>query len=166
MNDECRGHKELEELLETLKGLRVVFVGIGNPLSGDDGVGFYVARKLIKKGFGEYVVVAGPNPELHIRKIKEKKPDVLILIDAVDMGLKPGCILVAPVPGSEFKPVPISTHSIPLAILVDMLQVKTYLIGIQVEKIEFGAEMSRSVREAGDTITEIITSMLSDRDVA
>jgi len=151
----------LEELVEEIrKARRVVVVGVGNTLRGDDGVGVLVARRLAEKGFKGKVIVAGPNPELFIRNIASAKPDLTVFVDAVDAGLEPGSIVVSPLTGTGTAFPPLSTHAIPLPMLAALLGSKSYLIGIQVEKTDFCSRMSPRVREAAETLVEFLLDAL------
>lgn len=155
------GLEDLERLLDALRGLRLVVVGLGNPLMGDDGVGLLVARELARAGLRDFAVEAGPSPELRVGELKAKKPDVVLFVDAVDAGLEPGSVVVAPVPGGELEYPPLSTHALPLSLLLSLVGAKGYLVGIQAERVGVGEEMSPRVREAGLRVARAILSRLS-----
>ena len=91
----------LKELLRELKRRgNIVVVGVGNLLRGDGGVGVLVAQRLKGRGLGGSVV-AEANPENFIAHIASRKPKVLIFVDAVDAGLEPGSVVLAPLPDAE-----------------------------------------------------------------
>jgi len=126
---------------------------IGNPKGGDDAVGPYIADKLKKTDID--TIHCGTTPENYTSVVKKKNPEKLIIIDAVDMGLIPGEIRI--IPKEKIGVMTISTHGIPISLLIDYLG-KTIkeiiLIGIQPERMS--GEMSKSVLESADKLTEII----------
>ncbi|QOJ78771.1 hydrogenase maturation protease [Infirmifilum lucidum] len=154
----------LDSLLEEVRSARrVVLVGLGNTLRGDDGVGVFIARRLAKRGLKDKVVVAGPNPEFFVREIASREPELVVFLDAVDAGLPPGSVVVAPIPGGEARVPPLSTHAIPLSLLVEALGVRAYLLGVQVEDTELGSRMSPRVRRAGESLAEKLLAALASR---
>ncbi|MBD3277109.1 MAG: hydrogenase maturation protease, partial [Candidatus Aegiribacteria sp.] len=77
------------ELNDKLRG-RVVFVGIGNLLKGDDALGPKLVEELASKGLK--TVDAGTTPENYIGKVASMEPDTVVLIDAVHLDSKPGSV--------------------------------------------------------------------------
>ncbi len=134
-----------------------VLMGIGNELRGDDAIGLYVARRFRREGWK--VIVAGQVPEDFTSEIKRIRPGLLVIVDAALMGLEPGDIRRIPpekIPGVSF-----STHGMPLSFLISYLREyvgETIIIGIQPLSMEFGAEMSDVVREAGDSLLRILSA--------
>ncbi|MEM3555426.1 MAG: hydrogenase 3 maturation endopeptidase HyCI [Candidatus Micrarchaeia archaeon] len=133
---------------------RVVFIGVGNELRGDDGVGVYIARKLRKKN----VINAGVAPENFIGKIKRMQPERIVIFDALDFGGKPGEVRV--VDARKTEGIKISTHSLPLSFFCKLFDgVEVYLVGIQPKEREFGASLSKEVvRSADRLIAELAVS--------
>lgn len=106
---------------------------IGNREGGDDAIGPYIADKLNDNKSSNFMVLdCGIIPENYTSIVKKNKPDNLIIIDAIEMGLNPGEIRI--VPENKIGIMHISTHGIPLSILVIYLKkyVKNIIIvGIQ-----------------------------------
>jgi hydrogenase 3 maturation protease len=103
---------------------------IGNRDGGDDAVGPYIAYKLKEEGIN--VLDCGIVPENYTSVVKQHNPQNLIIVDAVDMGLQPGEIRI--VPKEKIGVMHISTHGIPISVLINYLEqyVKNILfIGIQ-----------------------------------
>ena len=74
---------------------RVLIAGIGNVFLGDDGFGVEVAWKLAGRPLPDGVVVADVGVRaLHLAFQLLDKPDVLLVIDAVDRGERPGTLFV------------------------------------------------------------------------
>lgn len=126
---------------------------IGNPQGGDDAVGPYIAGKL--KELNIDVIDSGTTPENYTSLVKQKNPKKLIIIDAVDMGLKPGEIRI--VPKEKIGVMTISTHGIPTSILMNYLEKyvkKVILIGIQPQNMS--GEMITKIKEKANYLVEII----------
>jgi len=126
---------------------------------GDDSVGPYIAyklrEKLDKNPLDMDVVDAGVVPENYTGVIKEKKPEHLVIIDAVDMNLEHGNLRL--IPPESIGAMHISTHGIPLSVYIQYLKQyisRISLIGIQPERMN--GEMSETVRNAADRLIKII----------
>lgn len=129
---------------------------IGNRDGGDDAVGPYIADVLKQKKLDDIEIIdAGTVPENYTGKIKDYKPEKLVLIDSVDMNLKPGEI--RKVPKEKIGVMHISTHGIPLSVLMNYLEkyVKNIvLIGIQPKNM--AGEITDIVRESGDRLSDLL----------
>src|SRR6187455_3189676 len=76
---------------------RVAVLGIGNSLRSDDAAGILVARRLaqsrLTRDFDSILVVdAGPAPENTTAGLRRFAPELVLLIDAAEMGELPGMI--------------------------------------------------------------------------
>ena len=113
--------------------MNLVILCIGNKYGGDDGVGPYIAKNLInKKNDNFYIIDSGTNPENHTSIIKKLNPKILLIIDAVQMGLKPGDIRI--IDKEKIGVMHLSTHNIPISLLISYLEKyvkKIVFIGIQ-----------------------------------
>ena len=134
--------------------MKFLVMCIGNPEGGDDAVGPYIAKKLKDKNID--VINCEANPENYTSVVKQKNPDKLIIIDAADMGLTPGEVRI--VPKEKIGVMHISTHGIPVPVLINYLEqsVKEIVfIGIQPEKMHGG--MTDAVLISGDYLIDIIS---------
>jgi hydrogenase 3 maturation protease len=125
---------------------------IGNRDGGDDAVGPYVADKL--KDSGVEVIDCGTTPENYTSVVKKHNPELLVIIDAVDMGLEPGEIRI--VPKEKIGVMHISTHGIPLSVLMNYLEQhvkKVMLVGIQPKTMS--GEMTDDVKKAGNNLVKV-----------
>lgn len=136
--------------------MKYLLMCIGNREGGDDSVGPYIADILKKEYLNEIKVIdAGTIPENYTGKVKQYKPENLVIIDAIDMNLKPAEIRI--VPKEKIGVMHISTHGIPLSVLINYLEkfVKNiFLVGIQPEKMS--GQISKSVLESANKIIENI----------
>jgi len=150
-------NKELAKLKNRLQG-KVLIVGIGNPLRGDDGVGPEIINRLNNPLPRLLLFDVGETPENYLGKIVKQKPDTMVLIDAVDFGSSPGTIKI--IEKDDIKDESLSTHNASLNLVAKYLQKETsadvFLLGIQPKTTEFGREISRPVREGLEKIVRML----------
>ncbi len=131
-----------------------VLLGVGNESNGDDGIGVYIAKKFRHKDW--VAIDCATVPENYIGKIVRYNPKKIVIVDAADMGLKPGEI--RRIPKEKVGKASFSTHSIPLSLFISHLKELTgasiYLIGIQPKSL-YG-KMSEEVRRAAEKVIEYI----------
>ena len=128
---------------------------IGNRDGGDDAVGPYIADKLNERHVDFEVIDCGIIPENYTSVIKKIGPETLVIVDAVEMGLNAGDIRI--VPRDKIGVMHISTHGIPVSVLMDYLEKyveKIVFIGIQPR--EMSGNLSDAVKESADQLIEII----------
>jgi len=141
-------HDNLNTLL-SLTDRKILFVGIGNLLKMDDGVGVYISRQ-IKNCGNISSITAEVSIENYIGKINSLNPDTLILIDCVDLGLSPGSVRVLRVDQTE--DLTFNTHNISLKRISEFFTMPVFILGIQPEKVGFGENISYIVRDKADKI--------------
>lgn len=143
---------------------RVVLVGIGNPLRGDDAAGCLVAARLAGTP-GISVVQSDETPERDVPRIVDLQPDLVILADAVAMGRPPGTVEVVETGAlSGYLP---TTHRLPLTLLADILRrasrAEVVVLAIQPDRVELGADVSpavaAAVERAADWVREAAREM-------
>ncbi|MCD6509577.1 MAG: hydrogenase maturation protease [Thermoprotei archaeon] len=159
--------KLIDDLREAIEGRDVLIVGLGNRIRGDDGVGAYVAEELLKRGV-DNVLNAENAVENVLSIIAMKKPDVIILIDAIDGELEPGNVIFGTLEGISDKGCRlITTHNMPLTLMMEILKElmgkmpRVYILGIQIERIDVRDELSPRVKESADIIVGILQHLLS-----
>jgi len=146
--------EELQNLLQN-NDKRILFVGIGNLLKTDDGVGVYISSG-IRNTSRISALTVEVSIENYIGKINSLDPDILVLIDCVDMKSSPGSCKLMPV--SQIADLTFSTHNISLRRVSDFFKMEVYLMGIQPEKVDFGENISYLVKEEADKIINFINS--------
>ena len=133
---------------------RVLILGVGNLLMGDEGVGIHAVRELMKRPLPPHVdVVDGGTAGLELLHLMEGYSRVVI-IDAVEAGEEPGAVL-------RFTPEDITSQAADLAIslhqtdLLEVFSLAAYLgrdlppiviYGIQPEAMDWSTELSPTVR--------------------
>ena len=149
---------------------RVAIVGIGNTFRSDDATGILVARSLLVSRFIrdlETVLVmdAGHAPENGTSQLRRFEPDVVLLIDAAEMGEQPGTIRLIEM--DEIEGMSASTHSLPLSMLAKYLELElncqVVLVGIQPESTEVGDGITHKVQQAVSEIVSALGLMLIAR---
>jgi len=143
---------KLAELL-TGKGRKTLFVGIGNILRQDDGIGVYISTRL-KESDTIKVITAEVSIENYIGKINSVEYDVLVLIDCVDIRKPAGSYELLPV--ERVHDMTFNTHNISLKRLSEFFRNEILILAIQPEKVGFGENLSYIVRDAGNRIIELI----------
>lgn len=135
--------------------MKYLLVCIGNRDGGDDAVGPFIADELGNIKLNDIEVL---NVETYLENytgvIKQKKPDILYLIDAIDMNLNSGEIRI--VPKEKIGLMHVSTHGIPLSVFVNYLSQyisKIAIIGIQPQKMD--GDMTRIVKKNALKLIEI-----------
>ncbi len=134
---------------------------IGNREGGDDAVGPYIADMLKEKS--DFVVLdCRTVPENFTGVVKKHSPKNLIIIDAVEMNLKPGEIRI--VPKEKIGVMTISTHGIPISVLIGYLEqyVKNiFFIGLQPKTMS--GEITDVVKKSADKLVEMIKNKKLDQ---
>lgn len=152
--------ENLCEVKELLRKEKVVLLGVGNPMMGDDAVGSRVAEEL--KGKVNIPVFVGEDvPENYLYDIIAKEPSYLLVIDAVDFGGEAGEVRLINV--KELTPRFLSSHGISLNIMASILEekgCKVILLGIQPKNLSFGADISEEVKRSGEEVLSLIRSWL------
>jgi hydrogenase 3 maturation protease len=146
-----------------VEGRRVVLVGIGSPIRGDDAVGLRVIELLEGMKLGDVLLLSTEIvPESYTGKIREFKPTHVLMIDAADFNGEPGEGRM--IPTQQIGGVTMSTHSLPLTIFVDYLR-KTLcsnvaLLGVQSQNIGFGTGLTPEVEEGAQKIAKVLYEVL------
>lgn len=148
-----------------MTGDRVLVVGMGNVLRGDDGFGVRVMETLEEGGVPEGVTTAEVGTGgIHLVQELMAGYDALVLVDAVDRDAAPGTVFVlrpevpeaSDLSDEERRSVLADTHyAVPAkAMLVanslDVLPDRTYIVGCQPEGDDLSTELSGVVAGAVD----------------
>ena len=135
-------------ILKDLFKDKVVIIGIGNILRTDDGFGPMLIKKL--RGRVKSVCIdTGTTPENYADKIIKEKPGVILLVDAVDLGLEAGKYKI--LEKSDILKSGFTTHDLSPRLFMEYLEKETgariYMLGVQPKDISFGDEMSYDLRQ-------------------
>ncbi len=149
-----------EDLSAILRG-KVVFVGIGNPLRGDDGFGPALIQALDGQ-INAVCIDAGTAPESYAGKVIKQNPDTVVFVDAADLALAPGaCEILGK---SDILKTGFTTHDLSPALLIEFLESQItsgiYLLGVQPKVTAFGSEMSPEVSQTLQELARMIKEVL------
>jgi hydrogenase maturation protease len=147
---------------------RVLVLGVGNLLMGDEGVGVHAVRALMERPLPPHVdVVDGGTAGPELLHFVEGYDRVLI-IDAVEAGEEPGAIL-------RFTPQDVTSQAGDLAIslhqteVLEVLALAAYLgrdlppiviYGVQPEAMGWSTELSPTVQKRLDALLEAVQEEL------
>lgn len=157
--------KEKLKLLADDPRSRVAVLGIGNELNGDDSAGNWVARKL-----GEYlidqpnylVMDCGTIPENASGPLRRFQPQLILLIDAADLGEPAGTIQFVEL--DQVRGFSASSHSLPLSVLAKFLEQEflcdVVLCCIQPMSLAFEAPLTIAVNKAVDDVVAEFVALI------
>ncbi len=141
-----------------------IVLGIGNPVGGDDAAGPRLVRMLNRRpqrtnepSSKIMAIDAATAPESYTSIIRQHRPDLLILVDAADMGLPPGVLRT--IPPEKISVLSFSTHHMPLSMFISYVQEfcgKVLLVGVQPDRTEVGKHLSKMVRNSVMKLVEVI----------
>jgi hydrogenase 3 maturation protease len=141
--------RTIEELIRKSDNETILFVGIGNVLRKDDGVGVYISRK-IRETKNISALTVEVSIENYIGKINSLHPGILVLIDCMDLNQPPGSYAITEI--DKIADHTFNTHNISLNRLSEFFPMAVRVLGIQPQYIDFGESLSFPVKEAADRI--------------
>jgi hydrogenase 3 maturation protease len=136
-------------------------------MRSDDAAGILIARALSRKECATYaesllIVEGGHAPENRTGELRTFTPDLVLIVDAADMGEKPGAIQF--IAEESIDGMSASTHSLPLSMLARYLVLDLHctvkLLGIQPGSNDVGERVSPQVLQAVDEIVEELDTLL------
>lgn len=144
---------------------RVVLMGVGNPMRGDDGVGVAIIQRLQENPIpGVMLLNTETVPESYIGKVESHRPTHVLLVDAANFGGRPGDTRL--IDSQHIGGQAVSTHSLPLTIFITYIEkslgIKVLLLGVQPKTVAFGEGMTPELAEASKRIAETLRRMLSE----
>jgi coenzyme F420 hydrogenase subunit delta len=150
----------------------ILVFGCGNILYSDDGFGPRVAEELINnyslpENVGVFNVGTSIRNILFDIALSEKKPEKIIIIDAIDAGMSPGEIFELPIDEIPEKKIDdFSMHQLPTSNLLkelkDLCKIDVIVIACQIESIsgEVSTTLSKklidAIPDACHRISEIV----------
>ena len=152
----------------------MVVVGIGQVFNGDDAAGALIAQGLLKRQragwsdaprpvpFSLFVIEAAHAPENCTGAIRRFAPDLVILVDAAEMGDPPGTTRW--LDWRDTAGLGASTHALPPSMVARYLAAElscgVAMIGIQAQDTSLGAPVSPPVRRAIRSVSRELTELL------
>lgn len=147
-------------LKEKARG-RLVLVGVGNALRGDDGAGSLLAARLRKVG-RSHLIDAGAAPENYCERIARLSPDTVLVVDAARFGGSPGEVKIL-TPG-DIAAGALSTHDASLRIMAGYLKERCgsemFILGMEPGDAAVGAELSPQMKETMGILESLFLEIL------
>ena len=146
-------------------GRKVVLMGVGNELRGDDGIGVLLAECLVGRA-GPPVFVTFDLPEDYAVTVSDLRPEVVLVLDAADFGGEPGQARIFR--AQDIPPTPGVTHRPSLEMLARFLELdagaETWVLGVQPDmtRVGLGDQMSEPVAHALAELEALLAALLSD----
>jgi hydrogenase 3 maturation protease len=144
---------------------KIVILGIGNEIKGDDGMGPIIAWKLndlFEENDDVIVFDGGTVPENYTSLIRNEEPTHIILVDAVEMKKEPGYIRV--VQKDEIAKYNISTHAMPISFLIKFMEAtigaQIILVGMQPKNMELAEGISPEVEKSIDIVVNTLFKLI------
>ena len=142
---------------------RVVLVGVGNPIRGDDAVGPRIIELLESKP-NVLLLNTESVPEAFTGKVEQFTPTHVLMIDAANFRGAAGETKL--ISGEQIGGHAISTHSLPLNIFISYIErslgIKVILLGIQPRSIGLGEPMTEPLEAAAKSIANTLYQVLSE----
>lgn len=145
---------------------KIVIVGIGNSLRGDDGAGPELIRRLKKfqlptSNSKLSLIDTGSVPENFLQKIVGERPDVILLVDTINLEKPAGSVEI--IEAENLKEESFSTHNASLKLTIEYLKKETkaalFLLGIQPKNIGFGQRISPEVEKSINSVITFLSSL-------
>jgi hydrogenase 3 maturation protease len=132
-----------------------LLLGIGNPRHGDDALGPIFARAFRHPDW--QCINTMTVPENYTGVVRRLHPEILVFLDAADMGAEPGTLRRLPPESIQMHD--FGTHAPPLGQLATFLSDcagEIIILGIQPETIRPGARLSAPVRTTLKTLGDAL----------
>ena len=128
-------------------------MGVGNVLRKDDGVGVYISTR-IRESERIRSLTVEVSLENYLGRINSINPDILVILDCVDMNAVPG--KSALIESGKSEDLTFNTHNISVSKLTGFFKFPSFILGIQPSDIGFGENISYLVMEEADKIVQLI----------
>jgi hydrogenase maturation protease len=151
------------------RGSRLLIVGCGNPVAGDDSAGLEIVRRLSELGDCGCDLRAETAPSIELLDVFSLT-DVILFVDAVNSGGVPGTLYLTSLPSEELQPRALgflSSHgwglveTLKLAHALGRTIPRLFLLGIEAGTIAQGAPRSAAVEQAIALVVERIPHLRS-----
>jgi len=156
----------LKRILVTASADRkVVLVGVGHPLRGDDYVGSFIVESLGETRSGAIQFFNGEdNVESIIARIGTLRPKHVVFIDACDMNLRTGDARLVTMNETSYPF--FTTHGIPLKLLTERFlpNSQCWALAIQPEQLAIGTSLSPNVTTSARSIVEFIKASMMEEN--
>ena len=151
------------ELRQRLKG-KVLLIGAGNTLRGDDGAGPAIVS-LLEGRVDAGLLDVGEVPESYFGRILAAQADTIVLLDAADFGAAPGDLAI--LNAEDMAGCSVSTHQMPMDLFFRYIRqnshAEIFALGIQPARLGFGESMSPAVEDSAHALAKLLQALLSEQ---
>ncbi len=164
---EVDDHALYQKLREILCKKSTVIACVGTELRSDDKAGIILYNMLIHSLENlDNVVLCEYGIENCLGEIEEKKPETLVIIDGIVANAPPGAIVIAPLETID-ESFLATTHNIPLSLSIKFLRSmglakEVIIIGVRVQSLELGEEISPVVEKATRRLASKISMVIRE----
>lgn len=152
--------KSLSGRLKDIDPGRIVFVGVGNRMRGDDAIGPALID-LIKQDV-PHAIDADGAPENVTSAIRRLKPSVIVFLDAASLGEAPGNARI--VESGDMEKLEASVHNFSLDVVMEYLKGETgadvFLVGVQPQRVGEGEGISPELKKPLEHIASILAGTI------
>lgn len=142
----------------------VLVLGIGNRLMMDDGLGVRIVEILQNDSgiSGIRYVLGETDIDYSLNEMEDA--DSLIIVDAVSTGMSAGVLSIFSLEKYNSLNLGISAHNLHLLHMIPHIypDLHVNIIGIEVERIDFGLELSHVIHEKLPEITSKVRAVIID----
>ena len=157
---------EIDDFLKDYE--KLIIIGIGNELRGDDGLGSFIIKELEKEetiNNDKIIIIDGGSaPENFTGLIKKENPSHIIIVDAALMGSEVGTI--KSIKKEEIDNINLSSHSMSLSFLIKYLEndieFKFLFIGIEPLAMNLGEGLSKEILKSANSLKNTFISSLNE----
>lgn len=141
--------------------MSVKCIAIGNPLMGDDGIGSRIIEAISDKLAEQNIQVIDGETDIDYVIDQIEDDDFLYIIDATYFGLKPTSVSFLPIDKCGIQK-QITMHQMNLIQYLNLFKknIQGYLIGVEVEKIQFSTDISTCLENEFLKICESILQFI------
>lgn len=143
--------------------MKIKCVAIGNRIMGDDGIGIKVLEEISQELEKEKIDVIFGETDIDYGLSKIDDGDMLFVIDSTYFNIAPGTVTYTPIEEAIKRQGQIySQHQPSLIYLLKIYKksVKGYIVGIEVEKINFSIDLSETLKKEFLNICEEIRKFI------
>lgn len=145
--------------------LRGLVLGVGNSLKGDDGAGPLLCELLEEHPVSGWEAVdGGASPENVLRHVRERRPPLVLVVDAAHLELAPGEMRFVDKERMATMGL-MSTHHLPMSFLMEELErdvERVIFLGVQPGTMEFCEPVGEPIRKAVYRVRDGLATGLSD----
>lgn len=144
---------------------KVVVVGVGNLLMGDDGMGIWVTEELRKAGLPDGVLALDGGTALLDVLEEVEGADRLVIVDAMSGDSPPGTVYVLGSDDLKDRRGRFSLHDIGVAEMLEIgrliyrIPEDVVLVGVEPEHVGPGIGLSRTLREKLQEVVRVVVEV-------